>query len=177
MRLTTARLTLRPFQPEDAQGLRALLGDPDVALGMEREPCAEGDLPREAKRRAKEESFAAVCLADTGRLIGEARLLPEAQGCYAVSVALERGEWGRGYATEALACLMQYAFTGLDAHRVTARVDPANRRALRLLRRLRMRKEGRLVRGAYFRTEPETGAPLWHDVCLYATLREEWLKR
>ncbi len=177
MKLNTRRLTLRAFLPEDAARLQAWLGDADTAAALWMEPLTPEGCVREAKRRAKDEQAVAVCLADTGAPIGELLLTPAGQDAYELRFALAPEQQGRAYATEAARALLNHAFAEGGAHRVAARVEPGNRKALRLLRRLGFRREGCLRADAFYRTEPDTGAPLWHDTCMYAVLREDWLKR
>jgi RimJ/RimL family protein N-acetyltransferase len=75
---------------------------------------------------------------------------------------------GHGYAFEAVTAALEYLFTTLEKHRVIARVDPENRRSVRLLERIGMRREAHHI-SAY---PTEDG---WSDECVYAMLRQEWL--
>lgn len=55
-----------------------------------------------------------------------------------VGWALRRDAWGRGYATEAgLACI-RWGFAELDVPYLTAMIDPANVRSVRVAERLRL---------------------------------------
>ena len=83
---------------------------------------------------------------------------------------LDPGYWGRGYATEAVAAFLDYAFHALGLHRVRAVCDSRNRASYRLMSRLGMRREAchrqvRRVQGT------------WIDEYIYAVLRKEWLGR
>ena len=49
---------------------------------------------------------------------------------------------GRGYMSEGLALVLEYAFTELRLHRLEANIQPANQASLRLIRRLGFRQEG-----------------------------------
>lgn len=51
---------------------------------------------------------------------------------------------GNGYATEAVKCVMQYAFDELNAHRLTIDVSTQNDASLRLVKRLGLGLEGQL---------------------------------
>jgi RimJ/RimL family protein N-acetyltransferase len=66
----------------------------------------------------------------------------------------DRAAWGSGYAAEAAAAMLDFAFDVLLLHRVWAGCDPENVGSARVLEKLGMRLEGRLrenerVRGAY----------------------------
>ena len=71
---------------------------------------------------------------------------------------------GRGLATEALGCVLGYAFDTLGKHRVSATTDAENAPAAALLRRLGFRQEGYFVEHTWFK-----GA--WGSEYLFALLR------
>lgn len=77
---------------------------------------------------------------------------------------LARAEWGRGYGTEALQAVVNFAFAIPGVHRVQANCHVDNRASARIMEKVGMRREGRLRRFAVFPTiGPE---PL--DAYLYA---------
>lgn len=75
---------------------------------------------------------------------------------------------GRGYATEAVAAVVDACFGVLGAHRVHAICYADNEPSWRLMERLGMRREARHVRAALHRS----GA--WLDQLDYAILADEW---
>jgi RimJ/RimL family protein N-acetyltransferase len=85
-----------------------------------------------------------------------------------IGFTLSRAYQGKGYATEAVSRLLDYAFGGMDLHRVVAITDRRNEPSFGLLERLGMRRKGSFVRNAWFKGE-------WASEYLYAVLREEWL--
>ena len=174
MNLTTPRLTLRAFEAADGPALWAYLKDPQVVRYEPYEPFTRAAAQREARRRAKDPAFIAVCLTQTGRLIGNLYLGACEEGGYSLGYVFHREVWGQGYATEAARGLLAYAFQTLGAHRVSAQCNPKNRASVRVLQRLGMRREGRLRQNISFQRDPATGEPVWQDTLLYALLREEW---
>jgi [ribosomal protein S5]-alanine N-acetyltransferase len=50
--------------------------------------------------------------------------------------------WGRGYATEAAGCVLEYAFTELEVDRLAAIARPENAGSLRVLEKLGFRRVG-----------------------------------
>jgi [ribosomal protein S5]-alanine N-acetyltransferase len=74
----------------------------------------------------------------------------------------------RGYATEAAAALLEYGFTSLSVHRVTATCQPENPASWRVMEKLGMKREGHL-RKCIYRDETT-----WWDEYFYALLEEEW---
>src|SRR5688500_15740480 len=81
--------------------------------------------------------------------------------------ALARVYWGNGYMSEALPTLLDFGFTHMQLHRVTADSDPQNQSSIRILERLGFRREG-LLREHYL----IHGAP--QDSIVYGLLRSEW---
>ena len=73
----------------------------------------------------------------------------------------------KGYATEAVKCLLTYLFDELHLHRVSAVCDAENIASARLLERLGMRREGQLIENIWFKGS-------WGSEYLYAILDREW---
>ena len=148
--LKTERLVLRPFEEADAEGLHAYLGDEEVVRyepygAMTMEECR-----LEAARRASDEAFWAVCLAD-GTLIGNLYLSGADEfGTREIGYVFARACWHKGYATEAARRLMAYAFE-----------------------RLGMRREGEFKKNVGFKTDAH-GNTIWTDSYQYAILKEEF---
>lgn len=80
---------------------------------------------------------------------------------------LGREYWGKGIMTEALSRLIEFGFHDLDYYKIEADVYTSNRRGLRLVERVGMKREG-LVRQAYRK------AGGFVDQTIYGILREEW---
>lgn len=176
MTLTTERLILRPFSPEDGPGLYGFLGDPQVVAFEPYGVFTPEECEREAALRAENPAFWAVCQrqgAAEGPLVGNITMVKGEYGAWELGFVLRRQSWGRGYAAEAAGALLERAFTVWQAHRVTARCNPLNHPSRRLLEKLGMRCEGRLLQNVYFSLD-EHGAPCWQDTLLYALLRQEW---
>ena len=83
-----------------------------------------------------------------------------------VGFTLAAAEQGRGYATEALAALLDRAFAAMGLHRVVAVIDVRNTPAAALLRRVGMRQEAHFVDNVFFK-----GA--WGSELLFAKLARE----
>jgi aminoglycoside 6'-N-acetyltransferase len=85
-------------------------------------------------------------------------------------VTLATSARGRGYASEAVAWLLDYLFSERGKHRVTADCDVRNDEVVALLDRLGMRREAHHLQSAWWKGE-------WVDEYVYAILADEWLKR
>lgn len=168
-------LVLRPFRPDDLDVVAAMQSDPEVLRYLPwpertREQSADWLAERvAADRLEKDGDVVAWAVEEGGAFVGLGVLFLHSVAHRQVEVgyALARPAQGRGLGTELARLLVQRAFDDLDAHRVSARVDPGNAASLRLLARLGFREEGRhredmLVRGR------------WTDTVVLAVLREEW---
>jgi len=78
--------------------------------------------------------------------------------------------WNRGYATEAAAALLAYAFEALGLHRVYARHFPRNPPSGRVMQKLGMVYEGR-------QREHVLRWDVFEDLDCYGILRSEWHAR
>ena len=65
--------------------------------------------------------------------------------CAWAGFLLRRDQWGKGYAHEALAAVIGYAFGPLGLNQLMARVQRGNVRAIRLLQGLGFQEEGPLA--------------------------------
>ncbi|MFM1651774.1 GNAT family N-acetyltransferase [Brevibacillus sp. B_LB10_24] len=79
----------------------------------------------------------------------------------------EKEYWGRGYGTESLRLLLDYAFRELNLHRVSLRVFSFNQNAIKLYEKIGFKHEGR-ARQALFRDGT------WHDIVHMGILQSEY---
>ncbi len=170
--LETPRLILRELALEDAVAVQAWAADPEVYRYMPWGPNTMEDTAVflrgviDARRAKPRSTFELGFLArDSGELIG-------AGGCRIRSVehragdlgyVLRRAAWGRGYATEAAAALLEFGIRVLGLHRVWATCHVDNTRSARVLEKIGMRREGRLRHHVRARGE-------WRDSYLYAAI-------
>jgi aminoglycoside 6'-N-acetyltransferase len=178
--LTTARLVLRRFRPEDLDTFVAYRSDPDVA----RYQSWDAPYPREQAREFLDslrtthpdtpgEWFQfAITLASTGELLGDcAAGLTTGEPRHAeIGFSLATAHQGRGYATEAVRRLLDYLLLERGKHPVTASCDDRNTRSAALLERVGMRREGHLLESTWSKGE-------WTSDLLYAVLHREWQAR
>ncbi|MDV2682933.1 GNAT family protein [Alkalihalophilus lindianensis] len=79
----------------------------------------------------------------------------------------EKDYWGKGYATEALKLLLDYAFLELNLHRISLKVFSFNERAIGVYCKLGFKQEG-VSRQSLYREGK------WHDIIHMGILREEY---
>ncbi|WP_026784029.1 GNAT family N-acetyltransferase [Pleomorphomonas koreensis] len=170
--IETDRLVLRNFRTEDAGDLFAYLHQPvaNCFLSLKLEDI--GSAEAETETRSKSDEYLAVCLKDTGKLIGDLFAIPE-EDTWSVGWNFNPAFGGAGYASEAARALFDYLFTVKEARRLYAYAEDHNIASQRLCERLGMRKEGLFKEFVSFTTDAR-GAPIFENTLQYAILRKEW---
>jgi RimJ/RimL family protein N-acetyltransferase len=175
--ITTDRLLLRPFTPDDLTALHAYESLPEVARYLYWEPrdldAVRAYLDRKITRAdILEEGDAldlAVTLRESGHLIGTTVLVwtsrDHRQG--EVGYVLNPAHHGHGYATEAAREMLRLGFDELGLHRIVGRLDARNTASARVLEKLGMRREAHLVDNERVKGE-------WATELVYAMLESEW---
>jgi diaminopimelate epimerase len=118
--LRTDRLTLRAIDRSDAPAIRAMMSVREVAVGVASapHPYPPGEEHRTLDRllRAREERRGVVFAITTTaspELIGSIGLRFDSPTTAEIGYMLARPHWNRGYATEALVAILNYAFDDL----------------------------------------------------------------
>ncbi len=144
--LTTSRLRLRTFRPDDLPLYAALNADPVVTefLGGPVSRDESDSIAEYAQGLHAREGIGllAVERAEDGVFLGMCGLHHVTDWYPDIEVAwrLARRHWGHGYATEAAAAWLRHGFTTLDLPRVISITDrdPPNVRSMAVMRRLGM---------------------------------------
>lgn len=179
MILTTDRLALREFTESDWLAVWAYQSDP---LYLRYYPWTERaaedvrQFVRELVAQQHEEPRTkfqlAVVLKATNQLIGNCGIRMKAAGAHEADIGYELAPayWGQGYATEAARAIVQFGFSQLRLHRISAWCIADNIGSVRVLEKLGMRQEGRLRENEYYKGR-------WWDTLLFAILDYEWQAR
>jgi [ribosomal protein S5]-alanine N-acetyltransferase len=176
MRIETARLVLREFAADDWRAVQAYQCDPRYLVFYGRQPPtdteAQAFVGRFLEWQADEPRWRmqlAICRPGSAEPIGNVGLRRAAAGAPSADMGyeLDPAFWGRGYATEAARALLDHGFRVLGLHRIHAHCLAENAASARVLEKLGMRLEGRLI-------QAERVGGRWHDVLLYGTLAHEW---
>ncbi|TMR96953.1 GNAT family N-acetyltransferase [Nonomuraea basaltis] len=86
-----------------------------------------------------------ICRLDTGAIAGRANINNIVRGTHqagTLGYCAYASTTGRGYMTEGLRLLVQYAFGELRLHRLEANIQPANAPSLNLIKRVGFQREG-----------------------------------
>ena len=84
-----------------------------------------------------------------------------------IGFALHQTQWGKGFGTETVRAILEFAFGTLKLHRIEADVDPRNDRSLHLLERLGFEREGCLRERYFLNGERQ-------DAVMMGLLRANW---
>jgi RimJ/RimL family protein N-acetyltransferase len=175
--IVTDRLILRPFRAGDLPAFVAYRRAPDVARYQSWDTTyAMADAERflaEQRQVAFGTPGPWVQLAavdrGSGTLCGDCavRVLDQQPATAEIGVTFAPQHQGSGLASEALGAVIASLFEQHDLHRVYAQADDRNVAVHRLLERLGLRCEARLVDADWFKGE-------WTTLRVYAVLRREW---
>jgi RimJ/RimL family protein N-acetyltransferase len=175
--IVTERLVLRLLQPEDVPAFAAYRSDPEVARYQSWDTsysAADGERLVAAQHGVDfgdPGPWVQVAALDraTGALCGDCAVRVEIDQprTAEVGVTFDPAHQGTGLATEALGAVISRLIEQHDIHRVYAQADDRNVAVHRLLERLGLRCEARLVEADWFKGE-------WTTLRVYATLRREW---
>jgi RimJ/RimL family protein N-acetyltransferase len=175
--IVTPRLELRLLAHEDVPAFVAYRRDPDVARYQSWDATyttADGERLVAAQHGVdfgEPGPWVQVAVIDraTGALCGDCagRVATDPPRTAEVGVTLAPAWQGRGLATEALGAVVARLFDRHGIHRVYAQADDRNVHVHRLLERLGLRCEARLLEADWFKGE-------WATLRTYAILRREW---
>jgi RimJ/RimL family protein N-acetyltransferase len=142
-RLETERLILRNFRPDDWQELLELAIKYQASEWARYDhpwPTEEAEVKGMAEWLATEEGFLAVCVKETGRLIGLLNIHHKEEvedaRVHGLGYVFHPDYHGQGYATEACRAGLNHVFGPWKAARVTTGTHPDNEPSVRLLVRL-----------------------------------------
>jgi ribosomal-protein-alanine N-acetyltransferase len=176
VRLDSPRIVLREIGLADAEAIQTYAANPDVVQHMVWGPNTPQQTHDFCAERATHHKHPKRTIYELAITVKPSSIAVGAIGLRVKSVenreadlgyVLHPAYWGKGYATEAAARLLEFGFEELELHRIYATAAPENSASLRVLARLGMTMEGRLrqnllIRGGY------------RDSVLLAILRDEW---
>ena len=170
----TPRLVLRRFREQDAADLFDYLHAPTASCFLSLALADLGAARAEARRRSTDGEHVAVCLQESGQLIGDLFAMQE-EDTFSVGWNLNPRFGGRGYAQEAASALFAHLFTARAARRLYAYVEDHNAASRRLCEKLGMRAEGLFLEFISFQNDAQ-GEPIYENTMQYAILHKEWLR-
>jgi RimJ/RimL family protein N-acetyltransferase len=176
--LETDRLAIRNFHADDWRDLHEMIVQyqaSEYAQYDHQWPTGMDEIKGIAEWFAEGDSYLAVCLKTTGKLVGFIALnRREKQDDleFGLGYVFNADYHGRGYATEGCRAVLDYAFGQLGADRVSTGTAAANHPSCRLLRRLGLRETGQ---GTSSFRKTQEGKPIEFVSLSFAISRDEWL--
>jgi RimJ/RimL family protein N-acetyltransferase len=176
MQIATDRLILREFAESDWPAVLAYQRDPRYLRYYEWEERTPEAVREFVGRFVAQEASQprirfqlAVTLKSTGQLIGNCGIRHDSVGAHEADIGYELApdHWGHGYATEAARAILEFGFTDLRVHRISAWCVADNVGSARVLEKIGMQPEGRL-------RDKDRYKGRWWDRLLFAILEEEW---
>ena len=178
-RLTSARLLLRRFRADDIETFVRYRADPAIARFQSWENFSDADgqaffasMSRQHPDTPGEWFQFALELTATAAMIGDCALhaLADRPREVEIGFTLAPAHHGKGYATEAVACLIDYTFGPLAKERAVAITDVRNTASIAVLERLGFIRDPAPREPVIFKGEP-------CDEYLYGVRRENWVAR
>ncbi len=176
--LTTPRLTLDRFTPEDAQAMYdGWASDPRVTRFLTWTPHACPELTRQLLEdwcaRYAHADYYNWAIRGEGRLMGNISVveIDERSERAALGYCLSAACWNRGYMTEAARAVIGFLFREVNAHRVEITHAVKNPGSGAVARKCGLTLEG--VRRGYFKAADGE----YLDIAAYAILRQAWAEQ
>ncbi len=174
------RIYLRDHQIGDLEALHSWLSDPVVTKylswrtsSLEETFLQLAEYLREKVKENRTKYYFALILKESEHLIGDAGFTVEHRvesgGIADLGYFLLTPYWGKGYGTEAIKLMIEYCFTVLKLHKVTAGCDAENTASERVMIKCGMKREAYRKKQAFLDGK-------WRDRLEYALLYEDWIR-
>jgi [ribosomal protein S5]-alanine N-acetyltransferase len=158
--IRTKRLLIREFQASDREALLAIVRDPGqikhMLLFLDTEEQLDGFLAMAIGAPTAEPRLQwhfAVADAATNRYLGSCGLMvePDSPSSAELGYWFLREAWGKGYATESSAAMLELGFRRLGFHRVWGKCHTQNVASAKVMEKLGMTYEGTLREHVWLR--------------------------
>ncbi|MBU5437277.1 GNAT family N-acetyltransferase [Tissierella sp. MSJ-40] len=176
MELQSNRILLKPITKEDLEFLYKVESHPLVYKYESSDVPSKEDVFKDYQEaiefmseKPKESLACVIYLAESGIPIGEVdiHLNWEEIREWEIGYIMHPDYWGKGYATEAVKLLIDYAFEKLNAHKIVAFCNAKNINSFALMKRIGMKKECHAREARLLNNQ-------WYDEFMYSILDWEW---
>lgn len=152
--LHTERVHLRKMKVSDSPSLFKIWSDPEVTKFMNIDSFTDENQAKDMIKLLDEFSLDnkairfSIIEMESNEIIGSCGFnsLDFENEKAEIGYDIARAFWGRGYASEAISALLDYAFSTLKLNRIEAKVEPENVNSVKVLRKLNFMFEGTLRR-------------------------------
>lgn len=177
MRVDTERLVLRPLTQADLPDLHEYHGNPERVRYIPWPVRTPEDISTWFERAENYTSIRnedghlllGIESLELGRVIGQvnASLLPDGNNTASLGYIISPNAEGKGFASEAVAALVDHLFTQESIHRIVLDIDVRNTPSIKLANRLGFRLEGTHLENDFLKGE-------WCSMHVFALLSREW---
>jgi RimJ/RimL family protein N-acetyltransferase len=175
------RIYLRDHTAADLGTFHAWMNDPVVTryLSQHSESIEQSlkllsHAVAQNKAFPRKDYFFAVVELETGQIVGEAGFSiqspSDSGGVAEMGFFLFQPYWGKGYASEAAKLIIDFGFSELSLHKITAGCDARNLASEKVMIHCGMQKE------AHFKLHRLIDG-VWSDRVEYAILRSDWVDK
>lgn len=174
-RLETPRLYLRHISHLDVEAMVPYVSD-ETNMYYERAPMNEQTLRQFLTAVIPLSRMYAIIRTVDHQFLGHIYIGPTSPADfreYTIGYILAPRFHRKGYCSEAIQRIIQYAFEDLGAHRVTARCNPDNIGSWKVMEKVGLLKEGHLKQRVCFKTD-SAGQPIWWDELIYGIPYNNW---
>jgi RimJ/RimL family protein N-acetyltransferase len=150
------KLYLRPLEKSDLSLLQIWANDPELrGLTGETRPASQSGMTEFFERVQTDplRVWFVIVTKENDQVIGEAGLLRMFYPWRTTDLSIIIGDktaWGKGFGSEAIHLLLDYAFGYLNFHRISIGVVGTNDRAIRFYEKIGFKKEGVQRDGYYY---------------------------
>lgn len=174
------RLIIREFNMDDVDAIYEYCGNAENTYYMDWGPESYEGVRTFINNKLAEQIISprrnfdcAICLKETGRLIGSCGITLDEKRLQAdLGYILHRDFHGKGYASEAAGAMLRFGFMNLNLHRIFARCDSQNLASEGVMKKIGMRKEAEFKSACYTHVG---GREQWRSEKVYAMLQKEYL--
>jgi ribosomal-protein-alanine N-acetyltransferase len=180
LRIDGDRIYLRDHRPDDLSIFHSWISDPVIMQNLpwrtstvEESFIQLAESIQESIREDRSYYDLAIILKQSGEIIGDAGFTIEVRestgGIASMGFFFLKPYWGNGYATEVAQLLIEYCFTVLNLHKVTAGCDSENTASENVMKKCGMKQEA--YRKQHFFIDGQ-----WRDRLEYGIVYEEWAR-
>lgn len=171
--LESEHIALRPFEAGDETFFLKWYNDRETRGKIgEVLPTSRAQAEQDLRREGKDSVWFAIVCKESGTVIGETgllRMFPAWRTTDLTIIIPEGKNQGKGYGTEAINLLMDYAFGSLAYNRIAIGVVGFNAAALSFYKKVGFKQEGVQEQGYYYNYR-------YYDFVMMRILREEFMR-
>jgi len=180
MLMQTPRLLIRNFKDADLVSFVAYRNEPEVAKYQGWKPPYTEEMGLKFIHQMKDMNAPkqgswiqfALALKKTDELIGDLGVFIKQTDIRQATIgfSIAKGQWRKGFATEAISQILDYLYVDLDLHRVVADCDEENVASYRTMEKLGFRREAHFI-------ESFLVNDVYRSEYHYGMLQREWREK